>query len=140
MKNALTLSLAALIGFTALIPSSAAYNGFVSDVRYGEHPYETRTRDENRRKRFAKEAKKYGVARVNSPAYFHPIYAKRSTLPPFYRKGGTSYNFTARYAQWRGYQDPIRAHQLSPDSYCMNFSYARFGRGNHGQPVGYQCF
>ena len=139
MKNALNLSFAALIGFTAVIPSAAAYNGFVSDNRYGEHPYETRTRDKNRRKRIAEEEKKYGVARFNTPAYFHPIYAKRSTLHPFYRKGGMSYNFNARYAGWRGYQDPIRAHALSPDTYCSNFSYAKLG-GAHGMPMGYQCF
>lgn len=139
MKNVTILSLAAILGFIALIPSSAAYGGFVSDVRYGEHPYEVRTRAENRRKRIAKENKMYGKARFNTPAYFHPIYAKRSTLHPFYRKGGMSFNINARYAGWRGYQDPIRAHSLSPDAYCMNFSYARLG-GTHGMPYGYQCF
>ena len=55
MKNTTPLLFAAILGFTAVIPSAAAYNGFISDVRYGEHPYELRTQAENRRKRLAEE-------------------------------------------------------------------------------------
>lgn len=139
MKTTTLLSFAAIISIFAGIPTAAAYNGFVSDVRNGEHPYETRTRDENRRKRIQKDNKRYGYFRFDNPAYFHPIYANNAALHPFYRKGGTSHNVHTRYAAWRGYQDPVRAHQLSPDTYCSNFSYARLG-GSHGMPVGYQCF
>ena len=137
MKNT-TLLLAAIIGLSAGIPSAAAYNGTVSNVRFGEHPYETRTRDENRRKRIAEDNKRYGYFRFSTPAYFHPIYAKRSTLHPFFRKGGTSQNVNTRYAGWRGYQDPVRAHNLSPDTYCSNFSYQR--SQYRGAPLAYHCF
>ncbi|MDA0376468.1 MAG: hypothetical protein O3A80_04130 [bacterium] len=139
MKNVSILFFAAVLSFTAVIPTSAAYNGTVSTVRLGEHPFQTREREVNRRKRLQEENKRYGYFRFDNPAYLHPIYAKKSTLHPFYRKGGTSQNINVRYAGWRGYLDPIQAHQLSPDTYCSNFSFAKIG-GAHGKPVGYQCF
>lgn len=138
MKNTFAI-LGALITFASVIPSASAYNGYVSDVRYGEHPYEARTRDEDRRKRLAEDAEKYGYYTFDNPAYYHPIYAQRSVLHPFYRKGGVTQYIDSRYARWRGYLDPNLAHELSPDTYCSNFSYANLG-GVHGQPYGYRCF
>jgi hypothetical protein len=73
--------------FMSVIPSIAAYGGYVSDIRYGKHSYETRTRLENRRKRIAEEQKEFSKARFNTPAYFHPIYAKRNFS--YARLGGT---------------------------------------------------
>ncbi|MCA9370433.1 MAG: hypothetical protein KC680_00545 [Candidatus Peregrinibacteria bacterium] len=130
----LTLMLALIQG----VPTAAAYNGTVTDIRYGEHPYEQRTREENLRKRLAARYEKYGYATFDNPAYFDPIYARRSVLHPFYRKGGTSQYVDTRYAGWRGYQDPIQARNLSPDTYCTNFTYSR--ANYRVQPEGYQCF
>lgn len=138
MKNTLTAVFGAVLTFTALVPSAAAYNGYVSDIRYGEHPYETRERDEARRKRLAEEADAYGYYRFDNPAYYHPIYAQRSVLHPFYRKGGTTTYYEGRYAHWRGYLDPVRAHEMSPDTYCSNFSYQR--NPYRGEPLAYRCF
>lgn len=138
MKNTLLALTGTLAVFTAVIPSADAYNGIISDVRLGEHPYEQRTREENRRKRLAEEYEENGFYTFNNPAYYHPIYAQRSVLHPFYRKGGTSTFIDSRFARWRGYQDPITAHQLSPDTYCSNFTFSR--STYRDQPAGYQCF
>lgn len=139
MKNMLTLLFGAVLSCTAIVPSAAAYNGFVSDIRYGEHPYETRKRDEDRRKRLAEDAEMYGSFRFDSPTYYDPIYAKRSVLHPFYRKGGTSqYQDYSRFTTWRGYLDPALYHEMSPDTYCSNFSYQR--DQYRGAPQAYYCF
>lgn len=138
MKTALTLIAGLAIGLTSSISSVEAYNGFVSDVRYGEHPYETRRAEQNRRKRIAKQIREFGYFTPDSDSYFHPLYAKNMQLHPFFRKGGVTFFQDGRYAAWRGYQDPIRAHQLSPDTYCSNFSYARVAY--RGPAVQYHCY
>lgn len=138
MKN-LLLALTGVISLSvATVPSAQAYNGYVSDVRYGEHPYELRTRDENRRKRLARQFEQYGYATFDNPAYYHPLYAQRSVLHPFYRKGGTSTYLDGRFARWRGYQDPTLAKSLSPDTHCSNYTYAR--ATYRAQPTGYTCY
>ena len=126
------------IAFSAITPSAAAYAGVITDNRYGEHPYEQRTREENRRKARAEERRSSRGYQFNNPAYYHPIYAERSVLHPFFRKGGVSNYYEGRYAAWRGYQDPARAHQLSPDTYCMNFVYQRLPY--RAGPYNHQCF
>lgn len=138
MKKAIAVFAGAVISFTSVIGSAEAYNGFVSDIRYGEHPYEVRTRAENRRKDMAKQIKKFGYYTPDSEAYYHPLYARRKQLHPFYRKGGQTFFLDGRYSAWRGYQDPVRAHALSPDTYCSNFSYQRMQY--RGPALAYQCF
>ena len=138
MKQSLSLFTALVMAFTGLIPAVSAYNGTVTDIRSGEHPYETRKRDERRRKDLAKEFKEHGYATFENPVYYHPIYAKKSVLHPFYRKGGTTTYLDGRFARWRGYIDPIRAHELSPDTYCSNFYYRSFQGAV--SPYGYNCF
>ncbi len=138
MHKSLSVLVSVLFAIIAAPSATHAYNGTVTDIRSGEHPYETRKREENRRKDLAKEFKKHGYATFESPVYYHPIYAKKSVLHPFYRKGGTSVYFDGRFARWRGYVDPIRAHELSPDTYCSNFYYRSF-RGAVS-PTGYDCF
>ena len=138
MKNTSLAIIGAVAIFTAVVPSAEAYNGVVTDARYGEHPYEQRARDERRRKRLAEQFEESGFYTFDNPAYYHPIYAQRSVLHPFYRKGGTTNYLDGRFARWRGYQDPIRAHELSPDTYCSNFTYAR--STYRDMPSGYQCF
>ena len=126
------------IAFSAMTPSAAAYAGVMNDNRYGEHPYEQRTREENRRKQLREDVRKSSGYSFDNPAYYHPIYAERSVLHPFFRKGGVSNYIEGSYAQWRGYQDPVRAHQLSPDTYCMNFVYQRLPY--RAGPYNHQCF
>lgn len=138
MKNTLLAITGILTLFTAVVPTTSAYNGVVTDSRYGEHPYELRTLDENRRKRLAEEYEQNGFYTTNNPAYYHPIYAQRSVLHPFFRKGGTSVFIDGRFARWRGYQDPEVAKQLSPDTYCSNYTYSR--STYRDMPTGYQCF
>jgi hypothetical protein len=138
MKNTTLLSLAAIVASTAVIPSAAAYNGIVSNVRSGMHPYEQRKIDENRRKNLQDEYKDVGYFNSWNEAYFHPIYARRSALHPFYRKGGTTHYIEGRFACWRGYQDPVTVKALSPDSYCQNYYYQRLSY--RSMPQGYQCF
>lgn len=134
-----TLSTLAFAFILIITPSAvSAYNGYVSDIRFGEHPYETRKRDENRRKRLAESFEKHGYYTFDNPVYLHPLYAKKSVLHPFYRKGGTSQFQDGRFARWRGYQDPILAQSLSPDTYCLNFYYQRLPY--RGSPVGQECF
>ena len=138
MQRTFALFLGTLLGLTSLISPVEAYSGYVSDIRFGEHPYEARKRDENRRKRLADDEKEYGRFVFDNPAYLHPLYARRKQLHPYFRKGGVSGYIDGRYARWRGYLDPIRAHAMSPDTYCENFVYSRLMY--HGEPVGYQCF
>ena len=140
MNKITTLLLGAILSFVSIVPAPAvsAYTGVTTNVWHGEHPYYIRKRDENRRKRIQKQVKKYGYYTPDSESYFHPLYARRSVLHPFYRKGGTTNFIDGRYARWRGYLDPVQAHALSPDTYCSNFVYTRLTY--HGQPVGYQCF
>lgn len=138
MKNTLFALTGLIAVFTAVVPSAEAYNGLVTDVRYGEHPYEQRARDERRRKRLAEQAEQSGYATFDNPAYYHPIYAQRSVLHPFYRKGGTTQYLDGRFARWRGYQDPALAKALSPDTYCTNYTYSR--STYRDMPTGYQCF
>jgi len=126
------------IAFSAVTPSAAAYAGVINDDRYGEHPYESRTRDENRRKQLKKDIENSPGYSFDNPAYYHPIYAQRSVLHPFFRKGGVSNYYEGRYAAWRGYQDPVRAYQLSPDTYCMNFTYERLPY--RSEPINQHCF
>lgn len=118
--------------------TSYAYNGYVSDVRYGEHPYEQRKIQENRRKRLAKQFEQYGYYTFDNPAYYHPIYAQRSVLHPFYRKGGNSQYIDGRLARWRGYQDSATIKYNSPDTHCGNFSYQRYSY--RSGPTAYHCF
>lgn len=137
MKNTFLALVGAITLTGSFIPSAAAYNGVVSDVRLGEHPYEQRTREENRRQRLAKDFEKYGYYTFDNPAYYHPIYAQRSVLHPFFRKGGTSQYIDGRFARWRGYQDAALAKSLSPER-CSNYSFAR--NSYRTAPTGYQCF
>lgn len=138
MKNTL-LALTGLVSlFTAVIPSAEAYAAVVTDVRYGEHPYEQRTRDERRRKRLAKQNADSGFYTFDNPAYYHPIYAQSRVLHPFFRKGGTSVFLDGRFARWRGNQDPNLAKALSPDTHCSNYTYAR--SSYRDIPTGYRCF
>ncbi|PIR54262.1 hypothetical protein COU75_01730 [Candidatus Peregrinibacteria bacterium CG10_big_fil_rev_8_21_14_0_10_42_8] len=138
MFNILASITGLFIVFSAVTPSAAAYAGVINDDRYGEHPYESRTRDENRRKQLKKDIENSPGYSFDNPAYYHPIYAQRSVLHPFFRKGGVSNYYEGRYAAWRGYQDPVRAHQLSPDTYCMNFTYQRLPY--RAEPVNQHCF
>lgn len=140
MNTTPLLTVAAIASFVSITGSAQAYNGFVSDIRAGEHPYETRKIEQNIQKRIAKEEAEFSYSRFDNPAYFHPIYAKKSVLHPFYRKGGTTRITDNRFARWHGYQDPDLAKALSPDTYCTNFTFAKVGGTTHGQPVGYQCF
>ncbi len=126
------------IALSASIPSAAAYAGVITDNRYGEHPYETRTRDENRRKELRDDIANSPGYQFDNPGYYHPIYAQRSVLHPFFRKGGVSNYYEGRYAAWRGYQDPVRAYQLSPDTYCMNFTFERLPY--RADPVNHFCY
>lgn len=140
MRHILLLTLVSVLSFSSVIPSAAAYNGYVSDTRAGEHPYEARSRDERLRKRLAKEAEIYGAYRFDSPLYYDPIYAKRSALHPFYRKGGTSrYIDYSRAAAWQGYINPAQEKKMSPERYCTNYTYTTVG-SYAGAPVGYQCY
>ncbi len=137
MQKTFSLLAVLIAASTSIVPSAVAYNGVITDVRVGEHPYETRTHEENRRKELKKQYEKYGYSTFYNPAYLHPIYARRSVLHPFYRKGGTSFSLDGRFARWRGYLDPITAHKLSPDTYCSNFVYQRLPKE---EPVNPQCF
>lgn len=133
------LSITALfLAFATSAPSVVAYAGVINDNRYGEHPYERRAREENRRKTLRKEYKASKGYRFDSSAYYHPIYAQRKQLHPFFRKGGVSNYIVGRYAQWRGYQDEDQAYQLSPDTYCLNFSYQRYPY--RSGPYNYKCY
>lgn len=138
MKTLLSLITVFAAVFGAAAPSAFAYNGYVQDVRFGEHPYETRKRDENRRKRLDDDREKYGYYRFDNPVYFHPMFAQRSVLHPFYRKGGVSIYTDNRFVRWNGYQDPTLAQVLSPSSTCMNYTYQRSGYRSQPQPA--QCF
>lgn len=129
-----------LIGISLFFGATPAYaySGYVSNVWSGEHPYELRKIEENRRKRLAEQFEKYGYYTFDNPAYFHPVYARRSVLHPFYRKGGTSQYIDGRLARWRGESDPVLERKLSPDTYCNNFTYQR--SSYRAQPLAYECF
>ena len=138
MRKAFALLFGSAMTFAALVQPAAAYNGYYSDIRYGDHPYETRRYDEDRRKFEARHRQEFGTFVYDNPAYFHPLYARRMQLHPYFRKGGVSNYIAGRYARWRGYLDPVQAHALSPDTYCSNFSYQRYQY--RGEPLGYECF
>ncbi len=138
MKNILATFIGLASLFAVGAPSVHAYSGVVSDVWYGEHPYEQRKIEENRRKRLAREFEEHGYYTFDNPAYYHPIYAQRSVLHPFYRKGGTTQYIDGRFARWRGHQDPVIKKNLSPDTHCTNYTFQRYGY--RSQPSGYQCF
>lgn len=142
MKKSYAILFGILLSFTSLISSAEAYYGVYTNEYYGEHPYERRTRELNARREHMEYLQKHSRYIYDNPVYTHPIYANNAALHPFYRKGGTSHfqnvRSTLNYASWRGYQDPIRAHALSPDTYCTNFSYQRMQY--RGQALGYRCF
>tara|TARA_Y100000310_G_scaffold279490_1_gene298626 strand:- start:719 stop:1114 length:396 start_codon:yes stop_codon:yes gene_type:complete len=131
MKKFPALTLTLTLTISGVAPTASAYNGYISDVRFGEHPYEQRKRDENRRKRLKKQFEKHGYYTFENPAYFHPSYAKRSVLHPHYRFGGTSQYIDGRFARWRGYQGSTSTH-------CSNYTFMRLPY--RGSPVGQQCF
>lgn len=121
----------------AVIPqSSFAYNGYVNTILNGEHPYEQRRQELRERVKIREERSKNGLSWFDDDIYYHPSFAKVSTLHPFYRKGGQSVG--GSYAEWRGYMDPILFQELSPDTHCMNFRYQRMQ--SHSMPFGHQCF
>jgi|GEM_PF-1315094 len=125
------------------VPSVSASNyaigqEVITNALAGEHPYETRKREENLRKAQQRALDRISAYRFDSTAYYHPIFAKRSVLHPFFRKGGVSNYSEGRYGSWRGYQDPALAQDLSPDTYCSNFAYQKLSHGS--VPSNYQCF
>lgn len=128
--------LSILIALSFGASEAHAYSGFVSDVRYGEHPYEARTRDLNRRQREQDSRKEFGYFVPTNDIYEHPAFARRQQLHPFFRKGGTAIGDS--YATWRGYLGPESFHEMSPDTYCLNFRFMRLGY--RAQPYGHECF
>lgn len=132
-----SLLLSAITACSLVLPQvSFAYNGYTSDVREGQHPYEARTEELNYRKYLKSGAYQYGNYTYEDEVYLSPSFAKISVLHPFYRKGGVSYG--GSYAQWRGYIDPSLAHEMSPETYCTNFSFQRLQY--RAIPYGYECY
>ena len=130
------------------VPQASAYSygayeydigaATITEALAGEHPYEKREREEDLRKAQQRAYKQSFAYRSDSVVYGHPIFAKRSVLHPFFRKGGVSNYLEGRYASWRGYQDPALARNLSPDAHCTNFVYEKLSHGS--QPSSYRCF
>jgi len=132
-----SLFLSCLTACTLVLPQATfAYNGTVSDVREGQHPYEARTEELNYRKFLKSETYRDGNYTYEDEVYYSPSFAKVSVLHPFYRKGGISYG--GSYAQWRGYIDPAFAHEMSPETYCTNFNFQRLPY--RSMPYGYNCY
>ena len=136
MKHS-SLLLSVLASCTLIAPQATfAYNGYQSDIRAGQHPYEARTEELNYRKYLKSEAYQFNNYTYEDEVYYSPSFAQVSVLHPFYRKGGISYG--GSYAQWRGYIDPALAHAMSPETYCTNFSFQRLAY--RSMPYGYQCY
>ncbi|MBM3230872.1 hypothetical protein FJZ28_00935 [Candidatus Peregrinibacteria bacterium] len=126
-----------LLCASLLAPQSVfAYNAYISDVREGEHPYESRYNELQYRKFLQKERQSVGYYWPENDIYYHPSFAKKSPLHPFYRKGGVSYG--GSYAEWRGYMDPSLYHEISVDTYCQNFRFQRLAYRT--VPFAYECF
>lgn len=137
MRFSISFVTGILLLSASVLPQSAfAYSGYVNSIVNGEHPYEQRQQQLRERRKLQEERSKYGFDYLNEEIYYHPSFAKVSTLHPFYRKGGQSAG--GSYAEWRGYMDPILFQELSPDTYCMNFRYQRMQ--NHSMPFGHQCY
>ncbi len=137
MKISLTILVGAIAASACAVPAAYAYNGVITDIRYGEHPYETRTQELRIRIAIANEAKRTGYFVPSNPAYYDPIFARKSVLHPFFRKGGISQYVSGAYAGWRGYIDPVEQQARSVDTYCQNYTYMRTYGGSQSIP---QCF
>ena len=132
-----SLFLSGCTALTLLLPQAAsAYNGVYSDVRAGQHPYEARTEELSYRKYLKSHLYQNGNYTYANEVYYSPSFAKISVLHPFYRKGGVSYG--GSFAQWRGYSDPTLVHEMSPETYCTNFTFQRLQY--RAEPFGYQCY
>lgn len=146
MFKTLSLTTGLLLSVITTVPSVSAYtynsndigSAVITNALAGEHPYEKRKREEDLRKKQQEALERISRYRFDASAYYHPIFAKRSVLHPFFRKGGVSNYIDGRYSSWRGYQDPVQAQDLSPDTYCSNYAYQKLSHGS--QPSNYQCF
>lgn len=116
------LSSLAIVASVAFVGQAYAYTGVSQDPRFGEHPYQVRRIEENKREKFVEEYLRYGRYLPKDYYYYHPSRASRSVLHPYYRRGGRSVG--DNYAEWHGYLPLGVQNSSQTDVHCLNFTSA----------------